>query len=339
MRILILGGTRFVGRYITEAALTRGHQVTLFNRGQTNSDLFPAAAKVRGDRSSGDYGALQERIAAGARWDAVVDVNGYVPRIVRETAQTLVSAASHYTFISTISVYAQPLARGLDENAPLATLADESVEDITGETYGGLKVLCERAVQALFPARTLIIRPGLIVGPQDPTDRFTYWPARAAKGGDMLAPGGGDDPLQCIDARDLAAFTLLMVEKGAAGVYNATGPATTLTMRTLLETCQRAAANDLRLTWVDEVFLQAHDVQMWTHLPLWLPASSESGALHTASIARALAAGLTFRPLIETVRDTMEWDKTRPADAARNANFGLPPEREAEVLRLWHARP
>lgn len=338
MKLLILGGTRFVGRHITEAALARGHQVTLFNRGQSNADLFPQAEKLHGDRDAGDLASIQARVDAGATWDAVIDVNGYVPRVVRQSAELLKSAAKQYTFISTISVFARPFPRGAGEDAPLATLADETVEEITSETYGGLKVLCERAVAAAFPNTALIIRPGLVVGPEDPTERFTYYPARAAKGGEMLAPGDGSDPIQFIDARDLAAFTLHSIEHGAAGIYNVTGPGAPLTMQMLLEACQTAAANGLKVTWVDEAFLQEKAVATWTNLPLWIAASSEDATLHTINVSKAVGAGLTFRPLIDTVRDTMAWDAARSADAPRRAGFGLSLEREAELLKVWHER-
>ncbi|MFN8374194.1 MAG: NAD-dependent epimerase/dehydratase family protein [Anaerolineae bacterium] len=338
MKLLILGGTRFVGRHITEAALARGHQVTLFNRGKSNADLFPQAEKLYGDRDTGDVTSIAEAVRAGATWDAVIDVNGYVPRAVRQITEALAGAVKRYVFISSISVYASPIPRGVDENGTLQTLADETTEEITGETYGGLKVLCELAAEAAFPGAALIIRPGLVVGPEDPSERFTYYPARAAKGGEMLAPGSGDDPIQFIDARDLAAFTLHATEQGFTGVYNATGPATTLTMREALDACQQAAANDLRLTWVDEAFLQEKEVAAWTDMPLWIPASSEDGAIHTANVGKAIAAGLTYRPLLDTVRDTMAWEASRPADAPRRPGFGISLEREAELLKAWHER-
>jgi 2'-hydroxyisoflavone reductase len=338
MHILILGGTRFVGYHITEAALARGHQVTLFNRGTTNPEAFPQTEKLSGDRDTGSLDVLR-----GRTWDAVIDVNGYVPRVVRQIGEVLQDSVGRYVFISTISVYARPIAQHADENAPLATLADETTEEITGDTYGGLKVLCERAAEEAFPDKTLIIRPGLVVGPEDPTERFTYYPARAAKGSEMLCPGSGKDPIEFIDARDLANFTLHALESACTGAYNATGPDYTLTMEKVLEICKEVAlqekfTNDLQLTWADEAFLQEQGINAWTDLPLWIPASSPDGTIHTVSVAKAIADGLSFRPLYDTVRDTMAWDAARPPEARRSTNFGISLEREAELLRLWHER-
>src|SRR5512136_1410936 len=217
MNLLIIGGTRFVGRHLVEYALARGHTLTLFNRGQSNPDLFPRVEQLHGDRAA-DLSLLQDR-----SWDAVIDTCGYVPRIVRLSAQTLAGRTDRYVFISTVSVYAQDNPRGMDENAPLAALKDETIEEITSETYGGLKALCEKAVEAVYPNRALIIRPGLIVGPYDPTDRFTYWPWRTAQGGEVLAPGNPDQPQQIIDARDMARWIVQMVEAKRTGVFNAVG--------------------------------------------------------------------------------------------------------------------
>jgi 2'-hydroxyisoflavone reductase len=258
MNLLILGGTIFLGRHLVEAALRRGHTLTLFNRGQHNPDLFPQVEKLRGDRANAsDLQALQAR-----HWDAVMDTCGYLPRLVRLSAQALSNAVKHYTFISSISVYAEPPTPGMDESAPLARLADETVEEITGETYGGLKALCEQAVESVLPGRTLNIRPGLIVGPHDPSDRFTYWPARLRCGGAVLAPGRPGSPVQVIDARDLAEWTLDLVERQQTGHYNATGPAYPLTMGEVLETCRQAAGMDADLTWVSEAFLLAQGLSL-----------------------------------------------------------------------------
>jgi 2'-hydroxyisoflavone reductase len=336
MDLLILGGTIFLGRHLVEAALARGHAVTLFNRGQHNADLFPSVEKLRGDRN-GDLGAL-----AGRRWDAVIDTCGYVPRVARASAELLAGAVDHYTFISSISVYPSLPEPGMDESAPIGTLSDESVEadgplpEVTGETYGPLKALCEQAAEAAMPGRVLNVRPGLIIGPHDPTDRFTYWPRRIARGGEVLAPGSPEGAVQVIDARDLAEWTVRMVEGGKTGVYNATGPENPLTMRSVLETCRAVSGSDATLTWVDEEFLLNAGVAPWTELPLWVPAREESMAGFSAvNCGKAIAAGLTFRPLADIVRDTLAWDATRPAD--REMRAGLKPEREAEVLAAWRA--
>ncbi|MCZ7545148.1 MAG: epimerase [Anaerolineae bacterium] len=328
MKLLILGGTRFVGRHLVEAARARGDQVTLFHRGQTNPDLFPDVEKLHGDRDGG-LEAL-----AGRRWDAVIDTCGYVPRIVRASAEYLSGAVEHYTFISSISVYADGSIPNQDENAPLATLADETVEEVNGETYGGLKALCEQAAEAAMPGRVFTIRPGLIVGPHDPTDRFTYWPVRVARGGEVLAPGRPDRPVQVIDARDLAWWNLRMIDAGKVGVYNATGPAHTLTMAAMLDACRAAGPSDAAFTWVSEAFLLEHEVGPWMELPLWLPEANNG--LMQADCSQAIGDGLAFRPLVDIARDTLAWHNTRPADYAWRA--GLMPEKEAQVLDAWRAR-
>jgi 2'-hydroxyisoflavone reductase len=330
MKILILGGTAFVGRHLAEAAVARGHEVTLFNRGRRNPDLFPELERLRGERPD-DLGALH-----GRRWDAAIDTSGYTPRAVAASAGLLAEAVDHYTFVSSLSVYADPLAPETDESGPVGTLAPEkqSTEEITDDTYGPLKVLAEQAAEAAMPGRVLVVRAGLIVGPHDPTDRFIYWPARVARGGEVLAPDGPDRPVQLIDARDLAKWMLDKLVAGDTGVFNATGPERRLITGELLESCHLVSGSEARFTWVDEKTLLEHNVGPWLELPLWLPREAE--AIARVNNRKAIAAGLTFRPLAETVRDTLDWDKTRPLDAPR-AN-GLSPEREAEVLAAWHAK-
>ena len=330
MRLLILGGTMFLGRHLTEAALARGHDVTLFNRGQHNADLFPDVEKLRGDRD-GDLTALE-----GKSWDAAIDVHGRIPRIVRTAAELLAPAVGHYTFISTTSVYADYRARGIDETAPLATIADSTIEDPTGPNYGPLKALCEQAVYAAMPCRALVIRPGLIVGPHDPTNRFTYWPRRVAQGGDVLAPDGPGHPVRFIDARDLAAWTVRMIESGTTGTYNARGPNGTLTFGELLDTCAAITGGDARIVWVDEQLLLDAGVRPYTELPLWQPTTPQLAGFYSINCGRAIAAGLTFRPVAQTVRDTLAWDATQPPDVERPA--GLSPERERELLSAWRGR-
>jgi 2'-hydroxyisoflavone reductase len=327
MDVLVLGGTVFVGRHLVEAALARSHRVTLFNRGRQNADLFPEAEKLRGDRD-GDLSAL-----VGRRWDAAIDVAGRVPRIVRASAQLLADAVPHYTFISTISVYADYAEPGMDERGPLATIADPTTEDPSGAHYGPLKALCEREVERAFPGRALIVRPGLIVGPYDPTNRFTYWPRRVAHGGEVLAPNGPMQPARFIDVRDLARWMIGMVERGATGVYNARGPDDDLTFGELLETAKEQTGSDARFTYVDEQFLLAHGVRPYTELPLWRPLTPETAGFYSVSSAKAIATGLTFRPVAETIRDTLAWDATQPPDAPRPS--GLRPDREQELLAIW----
>lgn len=326
MKLLILGGTRFVGRHLVEAARARSHAVTLFNRGQTNPDLFPDVESLTGDRDGG------LDVLKGRRWDAVLDTSGYVPRIVGESAGLLADAVERYTFISTISVYPEDNQPPIREDAPLHRLDDESVEEVTGETYGGLKVLAEQAVERALPGRTLIIRPGLIVGPHDPTDRFTYWAHRVARGGEVLAPGEPDNPIQFIDGRDLARWAINMVEQGATGVFNATGPAEPLTWGAFLEACIGSTASDAHLTWVSSDFLVSQGDDVQHRLPMWSPAGASN--LMQADISRALAAGLAFRPLQDTVLDTLTWAQARAPGHEWRAGLGA--DQEAALLRAWH---
>ena len=328
MKLLILGGTRFLGRALVEAALAAGHDLTLFNRGQSNPELFPEVEQLRGNRD-GNLEALQ-----GRRWDAVIDTCGYVPRLVRASAELLAGAVDHYTFISTLSVYSDPTIVGMDESAPVGRLEDETTEEITGETYGPLKVLCEQAATEAMDGRALIVRSGLIVGPHDPTDRFTYWPYRVARGGEVLAPGQPDDPVQIIDVRDIAEWTLRATEARLAGPYNVTGPDYRLTLGDVLRTCCQVSASDADFTWVSDAFLLEHEVAAYTEMPLWVPA--EYPGFDRFDVSKALRNGLAFRPLEQTVRDTLEWQATRPA--GHEWRGGLTSEREAELLRIWHGR-
>lgn len=325
MKLLILGGTRFLGRALVEAALAAEHDVTLFNRGQSGPDLFPNLERLQGDRDGG----LAPLV--GRRWDAVIDTCGYIPRLVRASAERLAAAVGHYTFISTISVYADQATIGIDEQSPLGTIAEETVEEITGETYGPLKVLCEQAADAAMGGRALHVRSGLIVGPHDPTDRFTYWPYRAAKGGDILAPGDPDQPVQFIDVRDIAAWTICATEQRLTGPYNVTGPQQRLTMREVLTDCQQVSQSDAAFTWVSEAFLLKHEVAAYSEMPLWVPA--DHAGFGTVNCAKANGTGLKVRPLPDTIRDTLAWLNTRPADYEWRG--GLTPEREAALLQQW----
>jgi 2'-hydroxyisoflavone reductase len=335
MQILILGGTMFVGRHLVEAALARGHEVTLFNRGQHNPELFPGVEKLRGDRD-GNLEALR-----GRRWDAVVDTSGFVPRLVRDSARLLADAAGLYVFVSSVSVYADH-SRPVDEGSEVGTLEDEGVEEITGVTYGPLKVLCERAAEEAMPGRVLVIRPGLIVGPDDKTVRFSYWTGRVARGGEVLAPGSPDRQIQIIDSRDLAGWTVRMAEDSRTGVYNANGPDYRLTMGRFLEECRAVSGSDARLTWVGERFLLERGVEAWSELPLWIPEGDGPHRFFMANrIDRALAAGLTFRPLAETIRDTLAWQSRNEVTTADKTGVPVPdqtlrPERERELLEEWH---
>ncbi|MDA8343844.1 MAG: hypothetical protein M0Z66_00025 [Thermaerobacter sp.] len=328
MKLLLLGGTIFLGKHLAEAALAAGHEVTLFHRGVHGRDLFPAAEHVYGDRDGG-LGPLR-----GRSFDAVIDMSGYLPRLVRESAALLAKSAGHYTFISSISAYASFTTLGMTEDALLAQLPSEGEENV-GEWYGALKARCEQEVSRHFPGRDLLIRPGLIVGPDDPSDRFTYWVARLAQAGEALAPGRPSHPVQVIDVRDLAAWTLSMVERGAGGAYNAVGPKEPTTMGELLTLCREAGGGSGAITWVTEEFLAAQSVTPWSEMPLFVPESDpDSIGMDSVSIEKALGAGLALRPLRETVADTLHWDVGRPRDLARRA--GISPEREAQLLRAWH---
>lgn len=330
MRVLILGGTQFLGRHLAAAALAQGHSVTLFNRGTKSEGLFPEAEHLRGDRN-GDLTALH-----GRTWDVAIDTSGYVPRIVRASAETLANAVEHYTFVSSISVYSDwPKAPHIDETSPVGVLADPTVEEVNGETYGPLKALCEQAVAETLPGRTLVVRPGLIVGPYDPSDRFSYWPARVARGGEILAPGRPERLVQVIDARDLAEWMLRMATERATGTYHATGPDYPLTIAETLAESQRVSGSETTITWIPDDFLEQREIGEWVELPLWIP-EREGPGVGDVNCARAIAAGLTFRPLAETIRATLDWLATRPADYSWKA--GLTPEREVETLAAWHNR-
>lgn len=336
MKILILGGTRFLGRFLAETALCRGHELTLFNRGKENPDLFPDAEKLIGDRN-GELTAL-----AGRTWDAVIDTSGFVPRAVRETAE-LLAGSGHYTYISSASVYDGLEHPGIDEHHPVARLSLEDAEAMTqgtagpiyNEHYGALKFLCEQEVERVFSNRSVIVRPGLIVGPYDYSDRFNYWVSRIAKGGEVLAPGRKDKRIQLIDVRDLAEWILDMVEKKESGTFNAAGPASLLTMEQLLEECRTALNGEAELVWVDEAFLLANDVQYWSEMPLWIPDQEKMEGFLGIDIQKALRTGLALRPLAETIQDTLVWEAAR-MDVERKA--GLDAEKERVVLKMWKER-
>jgi 2'-hydroxyisoflavone reductase len=325
MYFLILGGTGFLGRHLVEAALGDGHRVTLFNRGLSGPDLVPEVENIKGDRD-GDLSLLQ-----GRRWDVAIDTCGYVPRLVRASAGLLADAVDHYAFVSSISVYSDAIGPGADEGAPVEELDGPTVEEVTGETYGGLKALCERAAEEERPGRVLDVRSGSISGLHDPTDRFTYWPRRVAAGGEVLAPDRPERRVQFIDVRDLAAWIVAMSAEQRTGTYNATGPDHELQMGRLLEECEASSGSDARLVWVSEDFLEENGVEPFTELPLWVP--REYGAMLAVNCGRAIAAGLTFRPVSETIRDVLEWDGPR---AETELAAGLKPERERELLSAWH---
>lgn len=320
MRLLVLGGPRFVGRALADAALARGHELTFFNRGLTNPDLYPEVERLVGDRD-GDLSAL-----GGRTWEAVIDTCGYLPRVVRSSAETLRESGC-YCFASSVSVYAD-FSVPTNEDSRVGELGDLPDDAVTGESYGPLKALCEDAVREVFEDRALVVRPGLIVGPHDPTGRFTYWPHRIARGGEVLAPGPPERPTQVIDVRDLAEWMVSSCERGQGGTFNAIHPG--VSFHELLETCRSVSGSDAGVTWVTDEFLLERGVGEWMELPLWL-ADPAYAAADRVDVSRAVAAGLAFRPLADTVRATLELAET--TDAA-----GLAPEREAELLANWHGQ-
>lgn len=329
MKLLVLGGTIFLGRHIVQEALEQGHEVTIFNRGQHFPEVFPTVDKLCGDRG-GDISALEE-----GRWDAVIDTSGHLPRDVRATARLLADQAEHYTFVSSINVYPDYSIMGIDESTPVATLEDENVDQMTFENYGALKAACERVAEEEMPGRVCSIRPGLIVGAYDFSDRFTYWPHRIAAGGVVLAPGNPERSIQIIDVRDLARWCVQCAVEGITGTFNATGPERRLSMGEMLATCCRASGNAAELVWADDSFLVEQEVGAWVEMPLWLPEGEGTDGLCEIDCRRAIDAGLTFRPLVDTVTYTLAWDATRPPE--REMRAGLKPEREKELLEKWAA--
>lgn len=332
MELLVLGGTSFAGRRVVEHALAEGHTVTTFNRGRTNPDLFPDVRSLHGDRTSGDYDALE----GSGPFDAVVDMCAYVPRAVREAVAALGPSglAGPYILISSVSAYAEPQAdgesaTGFTEGSPLAPLpdgVDPAAEEVTGETYGPLKVLTEQAAEALLPGGVMTVRPGLIVGPYDPTDRFTYWVRRASDAGEVLAPESAEvAETQVIDASDLGRWIVASAAAGRTGTYNAVAPPVPLA---------RVFPVDAHITWVPWAFLEAEGVQPWTDLPAWVPAPM--AALLRADGSKAAAAGLECRPIEAVVFDLADWDRGRPQEPLR---AGMTREREAELLRKFRAAP
>jgi 2'-hydroxyisoflavone reductase len=323
MKLLVLGGTKFLGRATVEAALARGHDVTLFNRGHTNAELFPEVEKLHGDREH-NLSPL-----AGRTWDAVVDPSGYVPGVVRASAEQLVDSTGFYLFVSSVSVYADRSGTMVEENAleSLGDLpADRLLEDYSN--YGALKAVSEKTVAETYPDAHANVRPGLVVGPHDPTGRFTYWPHRVARGGDVAAPAPPDDRVQFIDVRDLAQWMVEVCERREGGAFNAVNEG--IPWAELLETCRKVSHSDARFVWIDGQFLLDQDIEQWMGLPMWIEDDEDKG-LHRVDVSRATGAGLTFRPLEETIQATVEL--AEPTDAA-----GLSPEREAQLLQAWGGR-
>ncbi len=332
-RILILGGTGFLGPATVEAARARGHKLTLFNRGRTRPGLFPGIETLNGDRDPKKGEGL--KALEGRQWDVVIDNSAYYPRMVTASARLLAPSVKQYIIISSISVYSDNSIQRQDESAKLATIPDPTVEEMgrNSENYGALKALCERAAETEMPGRVTVVRPGYIVGPDDPSGRFTYWPVRVDRGGEILAPGAPSDPVQFVDVRDLGEWLIKLAEDGTTGIFNATGPAKRLGMGPFLEACRRVASSKGTLTWVPPDFIEKQKIG----LPIWAPYSGETKGFHTWSCTRAIKAGLRFRPCAATVKDTLAWYKTQGADG-RAKLAGPTAEQESAALAAWRKR-
>ena len=341
LRILILGGTGFTGPFQVEYALSRGHKVTVFNRGRTHPGILPKETEqLIGDRN-GPLDALK-----GRQWDVCIDVPTTLPVWVRDAAQILKGNVDRYVFISTLSVYANVKKPGADESTPLMKYEGADAMKETSETlrksnyglYGPLKALSEAEAEKWFPGKALIVRPGLIVGPGDETDRFTYWPMRVERGGEVLAPGAPSDPVQFIDARDLAEWIIRMAEQGTVGAFNAVGPKEKSGMGWMLDGIKKATKSNAQFTWADADFLAAQKVQAWSDMPVWVPPRGDEGGFAMISIKKALAKGLTFRSLADTTQATLEWFHKQPPERQAKLHAGITGEREKEVLAAWHAK-
>ena len=334
LRILVLGGTGFIGPHMVRYAISRGHTVTIFNRGKTNTHLFPNVEKLVGDRND-DLGSLE-----GRTWDAVIDNSASNPRWVRLSAQLLQASVDTYLFTSTRSVYSDLSQIGLtEETGPLHDVDRALVDGDERIPYGPAKVLCEMEANDALPGRTLIVRPGLIVGPGDTTDRFTYWPARIDRGGEILAPGDPGNPVMFIDVRDLAEWYVYLLEQGALGVLNALGPESPLSFAELLYGIRAVTSTPLSFTWVDTDFLLEREVRPYADMPLWVPARGESAGFQRFDLSQPLAMGIKYRPLAVTAKDTLDYHKSRPPERQAELRAGISAEREAELLAAWHAAP
>ena len=359
--ILILGGTGFLGPKTTDAAVARGHTVTLFNRGKREAmrkqagrpSVVPKGVEVLyGNRDpklhadeKDDSSPMGLESLKGRQWDAVIDTSGQIPRHVAASADLLAPAAKQYIYISSVSAYKDNSKVGADESDEnLCTLDDPTVETMGDhfENYGGLKVLCEKAAAKAFPGKAAIVRPGLIVGPGDTTGRFTYWPVRMQEAtgerAEVLAPGTPEDPIQLIDVRDLGEWLVKLVEDGTMGTFDAVGPPTGLTIGTMLDACKAASKNEAKLTWANAEFLEEQHVSAWMDMPVWIPPKGDSTGFHQRKCERAVKAGMKQRPIAVTAKETLEWFNGLPEDIRAKIRGGLSPEREKEVLAAWHSR-
>ncbi len=336
LRILILGGTAFLGPAQVEYALARGHSVTLFNRGRTNPHLFPDVEKLVGDRAAPDYSALE-----GREWDAVIDDSANVASWLDDATQALKDRVGRYLFVSSISAHSDNSIIGMTEDGPV--FSEEEYNEVIasgagfGAAFGPNKAQAERLTFRAFGDRGIVVRPGLIVGPMDGSGRFTYWPVRIDRGGEVLAPGDGNDLTQIVDVRDLSQFMVHLLEQEQSGTFNATGPESPLTMAEMLSGIRSVTTTPVTITWVAADFLREHEVGAWMEMPCWMYPDPEMAGFSAYDCTKAINAGLTFRPLAETARDTLAWWKGLPPEQ-QTMRTGIDPEKEANVLRAWHAR-
>jgi len=344
LKILVLGGTGLIGPPMVEYAMARGHEVTLFNRGKTNSHLFPELEKLKGDRND-DLSAIEAQVKTGRRWDAVIDNTASIPRWVTASAGLLADSADYYLYTSSISAYADSSKPNADETAPVGQISTEdeakvlTPKDITGENYGPLKARCEAEARKAFTEdRTCVVRPGLIVGPGDYSDRFTYWPVRIFKGGEVMAPGNPTDPVQFIDCRDLGEWYIRLVEEGTLGTFNGIGPRSPMSVAGMLYGIRACVDNEISFTWVDADFLEEHEVQPWMHMTVWVPPIGEYAGFSSSNIDRAIEAGLTFRPLADTTVATVDYWNSLDEERRAKPKAGCAPELEEKVLTAWHKK-
>ncbi len=330
LNLLILGGTGFLGPHTVNAALALGHNITLFNRGKTNPKLFKHLETIHGDRNTQDIKKL-----AGRKWDAVIDTSAYYPRSVDMAMHVLKQNIKQYLLISTISVYADWSKKNMDEKSPIGNLDDPSIEKITNETYGPLKALCEQAAEKHMPDQVTLIRPGLIVGPRDKTDRFTYWPARIKQGGEFIAPGNGKDYIQFIDVRDLAEWMIHCLSHNVTGTFNAQSKAADITIKQLIDTCVNTVNPDAKPVWITADFLEQQQVTPWQEMPVWFPSNGDFAGAGTMSSQKAYANGLKQRPLETIIKDCYQWFKTLPEERQKNLRAGIRREKESKVLYAW----
>jgi 2'-hydroxyisoflavone reductase len=343
LKVLVLGGTGQTGPHLIRQLVERGHVVTMFNRGNRSDELFPDLECLIGDRAldaEDGLASLEAELAAGRTWDLCIDIWPQIPLQVETTALMLRERVGRYMFVSSMGVYTDNAVHDGDEDTPVGEAPDADRTEYTMELFGPFKAECENRVRRIYPDAHTIFRPGLIVGPRDFSFRGGYWPVRVRRGGEVFAPGDGSDPVQIVDGRDLTRFEVLCMENGIGGTFNVTGPhpSTPLTMRGMLEACRAASDSDAEFVWADQDFLDAHEVSAWTDMPCWLPGEGEWGGFCRRNIDKAVAAGLTFRPLVDTFRDTLAWfdglEEERRESVGRRV--GLTAEREAELLAAWH---